>query len=249
MAESKPNYICDFCKKPFSRKDNCVRHTKTCKSKIKLDREKEKEEEIRQKDELIKKLENEKKEKDEQIEFLKSLLASYSNKPIINNTTINNNNITIRDMVVKLDPIDYKDVANYIDNFTSKYIDEGLKGFTKFLCEHPYKDKLITTDHSRNTIAYRTKDINFIRDPDGYYLLKRTLKENKEDIIDKAKVRLNTINNKIKEDDRYISIKRDTNGLIVAAENTLAIDGINKDVSDVLKYHGLDVNNKLLENT
>jgi len=244
MSDSKPKHICDFCNKSFSRKDSCIRHNKTCKSKIiiekqKDDKEKEKDELLKQKDEII-------RQKDEEIQFLRSLLAS--NKT--NNITITNN-INIKQIVSKLEPIDFKDMSKYMDKFTSKYIDESLKGIAKFLCEYPYKGKFITTDHARNTIAYRTKDLNFIRDPDAFYLIKKTLEENKEDIIDKAKVRLCTINKRIKEDDdnedEYISLKKGITYSIDAVENTLAMT-IDKDVSDIIKFHGIEnSSNKLIE--
>jgi len=165
-----------------------------------------------------------------------------------NNITINNNNINIKQIVSKLEPIDFKDMSKYMDKFTSRYIDESLIGIAKFICEHPYKGKFITTDYSRNTIAYRTKDINFIRDPDAFYLLKKTLEENKEDIVDKAKVRLCSINKKIKEDegDQYVDIKKGISYSIDVAENILAMS-IDKDVSDVIKFHGIEnSSNKLI---
>lgn len=202
-----------------------------------------KNEQIRKKNEEIEKKNEEIIDKDEQIEFLKSLLVS--NKT--NNITITNN-INIKQIVSKLEPIDFKDMSKYMDKFTSRYIDQSLIGIAKFICEHPYKGKFITTDHSRNTIAYRTKDINFIRDPDAFYLLKKTLEENKEDIIDKAKVRLCTINKKIKEDegDEYVDIKKGISYSIDVAENILAMS-IDKDVSDVIKFHGIEnSSNKLI---
>ena len=256
MSSPKTDCICKFCNKSFSRKDSFNRHEKTCKSKMlfkieekdglikKMENELiEKNEEIEKKNKEIEKKNEEIIDKDEQIEFLKSLLVS--NKT--NNITITNN-INIKQIVSKLEPIDFKDMSKYMDKFTSKYIDESLIGIAKFICEHPYKGKFVTTDHSRNTIAYRTKDINFIRDPDAFYLLKKTLEENKEDIIDKAKVRLCTINKKIKEDegDQYVDIKKGISYSIDVAENILAMS-IDKDVSDVIKFHGIEnSSNKLI---
>lgn len=257
MSCPKTNCICKFCNKSFTRKENFNRHEKTCKSKMlfkieekdglikKMENELiEKNEEIEKKNKEIEKKNEEIIDKNDQIEFLKSLLVS--NKT--NNITINNNNINIKQIVSKLEPIDFKDMSKYMDKFTSRYIDESLIGIAKFICEHPYKGKFITTDYSRNTIAYRTKDINFIRDPDAFYLLKKTLEENKEDIVDKAKVRLCSINKKIKEDegDQYVDIKKGISYSIDVAENILAMS-IDKDVSDVIKFHGIEnSSNKLI---
>jgi hypothetical protein len=75
MSSPKTDCICKFCNKSFTRKDSFNRHEKTCKSKMLF--------KIEEKDELIKKMENELIEKNkeiekknDQIEFLKSLLVS-----------------------------------------------------------------------------------------------------------------------------------------------------------------------------
>ena len=238
MSESIKTVICDFCNKSFSRKDSCNRHQKLCKDKDMKKKLKEKD------NELLK--------KDEEINFLKTLLiANKSQTTIINNNytnngTIINNTISIRDMVDKLDPIDFKDIRNHMDKFSGCYIDEGVKGFAKFLCEVPCKDKFITTDFARSTIAYKTKDIKFIRDPEASYLMNTSVKENKEEIIDKATARASYINKRIREaeDDEereeYIVKKDDIHSLKDSAENINTVKIIDKDASNIFKISGLD---------
>jgi hypothetical protein len=247
---SLKSFNCQFCNKTFSRKGNCSRHQDICTSKY----SKKENEELKyiinlQKDEL--------KQKDYQITFLKSMLETYTNKPNIVNYNSNNtvnNNLTIKQMVTKLDPIDFKDIKEHMNNYSTSYQDKGAKGYAEFLCEHPFKDKFITTDFTRNTIAYKTKEIDFIRDPESCYLITRSIKENSEEIIEKASIRLKTINTKIKktndDDDfeEYISKKSDIKQLIDVAENISNKHIIDKDVSNIFKNNGLKTYQTLLEN-
>ena len=169
---------------------------------------KQKDEQLKQKYEQIKQKDEQLKQKDEFIELLKSIIYKYVNKPTITyniiddeidneNDTKNNNVTTLKDTVSKLDPIDFQDIKKYIDKYNSEYIDKGEQGFLKFLYNYPFKDKFITSDFSRNTIAYKTKDVEFIRDPKGINLIKYSIKENIDDIIEKINQRLEFINNEI----------------------------------------------------
>ena len=258
MTELNQANICEFCNKSFSTKSNCTKHKITCKIK------KNKEltdsivlkDIIKQKDEEISKNYTEIKQKEEQIKFLKSMIESLSNKPTnvsYNNCNNVNNNLSIKQIVSKLDPINFKDVKHHMGNFTSSYQDQGTEGFAKFLCDHPFKDKFITTDYSRNTIAYKTKEQDFVRDPESTYLISRTLKENKEDIIDSSKDRLNFINNKIKkstdEDDTeiYCSKKLNIKKLIDTTENIDSTKINDKDMSSVFRSSGVITYQNLIE--
>ncbi len=257
MSELNQANICEFCKRIFSSKSNCTKHKHICKIKKIIDEQnkestiilKQKEDEIKEKDFQL-------RQKEEQIKFLKSMLESYSNKTInvsYNNCNNVNNNLTIKQIVSKLDPINFKDVKHHMDNFTSSYQDQGTEGFAKFLCDYPFKDKFITTDYSRNTIAYKTKEQDFVRDPESTYLITRTLKENKEDIIDSSKDRLNFINNKIKkskdEDDTeiYCSKKLNIKKLIDTTENIDSTKINDKDMSSIFRSSGVITYQNLIE--
>ena len=258
MTTLNSSLECEFCKKFFSTKSNCNKHKSICKiKKIKEIENKEKTDIINQKNEELKKKDYELKQKEEQITFLKSMLETYTNKPNIVNYNSNNtvnNNLTIKQMVTKLDPIDFKDIKEHMNNYSTSYQDKGSKGYAEFLCEHPFKDKFITTDFTRNTIAYKTKEIDFIRDPESSYLITRSIKENSDEIIEKASKRLTTINTKIKktndEDDfdEYICKKTDIKQLIDVAENISNKQLVDKDVSNVFKNNGLKTYQTLLEN-
>jgi hypothetical protein len=256
MTTFNSSLECEFCYKKFSTKSNCNKHKHICKiKKIKEIENKEKTDIIKQKEEEIKQKDYELKQKDDQITILKSMLETYTNKPNIinyNNNTINN--LTIKQMVTKLDPIDFKTIKEHMNNYSTSYQDKGAKGYAEFLCEHPFKDKFITTDFTRNTIVYKTKEIDFIRDPESSYLITRSIKENSNEIIEKASDRLKKINTKIKrtdyEDDfdEYICKKSDIKQLIDVVENISTKHLIDKDVSNIFKNNGLKTYQTLLEN-
>jgi len=187
------NTVCNFCNKTYSTKFNLNKHQKICKGKIKTFEQLESENNKKDK-ELM--------EKDEQIAFLKSLLISYTNNAVKDNrestnTTniknfnqiIINNNFSINDIVSYLEPIDYKEISNAIDCYTVKYMDEGYEGFAKFLCNHPCKEKFITTDNNRSVVSYKTVENMLIKDPQAQMLLNKSLKENADKILSRLSER------------------------------------------------------------
>jgi hypothetical protein len=248
--------VCEFCNKSFSTKGNCKAHKETCKIK----KNKDLEEAVSLKD-IIKEKDQELRQKEEQINFLKLMLDKYADKPTVinynnsnNNNTVNNNNLTIKQMVSKLDPIDFQDVKEHMENYSNNYKDQGTKGFAKFLCDYPFKDKFFTSDFSRNTIVYKTKDQNFIRDPDSSYLINRSINDNKSDILQKAIDRLNFINTKLKksededEFDEYVIKKSKLKKLISIIEDISSSRIIeDKDVSNVFRNNGINTYQQILE--
>jgi len=200
------NTVCNFCNKTYSTKFNLNKHQKICKGKIKTFEQLESENNKKDK-ELM--------EKDEQIAFLKSLLISYANNSNKDNRECNNannsnkdnrestnttniknfnqiiinNNFSINDIVSYLEPIDYKEISNAIDCYTVKYMDEGYEGFAKFLCNHPCKEKFITTDNNRSVVSYKTVENMLIKDPQAQMLLNKSLKENADKILSRLSER------------------------------------------------------------
>jgi len=243
MTEISKSFRCEFCNKLFSTKGNCLRHHQTCKNKDIQDIIKKTEERLKYEQEL--------KIKDEQIKFLQSMLDKYADKPAVinynnsNNNTMNNN-FTIKQMVSKLEPINFQDVKEYMNEYSNSYKDKGTKGFAQFLCDYPFKDKFFTSDFSRNTIVYKTNEQKFIRDPESSYLINRSIKENSSDIIQKAIDRLNFLNTQIKnssEDDteEYIIKKSKIKKLISIAEDISSSEFIDKDMSNVFRNSGLKI--------
>lgn len=258
--------LCEYCNKTFSTKGNCKAHKVKCKIKNKKELVSFSTENIdlkslvNKKEEELKKKEEELLQKEEQINFLKSLLMSYSEKPNIfnynsnnNSNNVINNNLNVKNLVSNLDPIDFEDIKDSMDNYSTKYIDKGLAGFAKFLCDYPCKDKFITTDYTRNTIAYKTKDAKFMRDNEGSYLINRSIKENRDKIIEKTTDRLEKINVVIKtfknEDiDDFIKTKNAVKKLKNKTENISEEDIRDKDTCSVLTKHGITTVQKHLNN-
>ena len=214
--------ICNYCKKTFSTRSNCTKHQKICKIKNKLQLEEEIKKhsekinntlsEIKQINELKSMIADKDKQiehRDEQIEFLKSIIETYAKTPTtinnykpINNTI--NNSFTPKEIVSQLEPVDFDDIKNFMHLFTKDYIDQGVKGFAQFLCDHPCREKIITTNHSRKTVAYRTKNMDFVRDPEATYLINRVLKENSDVIINKSEERKQHYNERLFENEDSI---------------------------------------------
>jgi hypothetical protein len=181
--------ICEYCCKEFKRADSCSRHKDKCIQRIIK-------EEV---DKSIIKYKQELLNKENEIKLLRELLDKQMNKPtttIIKSQTNNsndnitvNNKLTLKQIVSKLDPVDFEEIKNSMDQLTDDYIDRGLEGFAYFLCNHPCKNKIVTTDNARNVIAYRTKKQEFVRDPEAHHLINRSLRENADTIIERSKER------------------------------------------------------------
>jgi hypothetical protein len=205
------NNICIYCKKVFSSSYVVNRHANTCKELLrqKVDElTKEKEKILEEKDNEIKILKKEiERLKTENVigqlktenTILKKTVQDRQNnydklldkfdRPV-NNNIITYNKTTVKQIVSKLEPICFNKIKESMPLFTNEYIDEGIKGFAQFLCDHSLNNKFITTDHSRNIIAYRTDFYDFIRDPECLTLINKTLKENHEEVIRKSLERM-----------------------------------------------------------
>ena len=166
-----------------------------------------------------------------------------------NNSNTSNNHITLRQIVSKLEPICQDEIKSSMSLYTNEYVDDGIKGFARFLCDHSCNNRIITSDNSRHTIAYRTKFDDFIRDPECINLINNTLKNNSDEIIQRANERRryyinheehNTFSKRI---GRIIELRR----LTEAAVKEKPDDNI-KAISNVLCEHGLKTfhNNKSL---
>jgi hypothetical protein len=192
-------------------------------------------------------------EENERLKEDKNSSENYSvNNTIINNYTTNNlsnNHITLKQIVSKLEPICQDEIKNSMPLFTNEYVDDGIRGFARFLCDYSCNNKIITSDNSRHTIAYRTKFDDFIRDPECLNLINNTLKNNSEEIIQRTDDRrryytnheeYNTFSKRIS---RIIELRR----LTEAAVKEKPDDNI-KSISNLLCEHGLRTfhNNKSL---
>lgn len=146
-----------------------------------------------------------------EIEHLKNIIENKheSIKQINNNTNtnlINNSNIIInngstnlKDLIANLEPIDFAEMKNSFENdLSNKYIDKGIEGIARFICDIPCQNKIFTTDYSRKVIAYKTQE-QIIVDPKGSILFNTALKQNADTIIDKTEDRYNYWKLQVKE--------------------------------------------------
>lgn len=182
--------VCSFCKKSFSKKTNCQRHLSICK--VKKDSEVITNiNDIEQIKQEVEKLKNE-------IVSLKILLESTRNHKQVNNSNNCNNtqNITIntslsiKDLLSNLEPIDFNEMKNsFENNLSNKYIDKGIEGLARFICEVPCQNKFLTTDYARKVIAYKNPEQQIVVDPKANILINTAIKQNADIIIDKAEDR------------------------------------------------------------
>lgn len=187
---------CIYCDKQFSTKQNTLLHMNKCNCKNLYEENKKIKEELEKiKIEVIK--------KDEIINFQKSLLENYKN-PLNqtntqNNITIFNTTPTLKDLIANLEPIDFEEMKNRFENdLSNKYIDKGIEGIARFICDIPCNNKIFTTDYSRKVITYKTQE-HIIVDPKGSILLNTALKQNADTIIDKTEDRYNYWKLQVKE--------------------------------------------------
>lgn len=197
---------CYFCKKELTSKRNYDNHLLICKYKKDHDLT-VRQEENNQLQEENKRLKQTLCDKEEQINFLKSLLEN-KNAPsttIINNykptnstNTINNNNVNLK--LSNIDPVDFEEMKEMFEKqFCSKYIDKGLEGLANFLCDVPCKNKIVTTDFARKLVKYKNPDNQVVDDPKANILLKTAIKQNADTIIDKAEDRYQYWQQQIKD--------------------------------------------------
>ena len=200
--------LCTFCNKTFTTKRNCTNHLLICKIK----KQREFDDDKNQKDFLqnkIKILEQELCKKEEQIKYQKLIIESFEQNLNLKSNTQNNtqNNITIynttqylKDIISNLEPIKFTEMKDYFEHdFSNKYIDQGIEGLARFICEVPCQNKFITTDYSRKVIAYKNSEQQIITDPKANILLNTAIKQHADIIIDKAGNRYNYWKSQISE--------------------------------------------------
>ena len=188
-----------------------------------------------------------KNEYKEMIGKVSTTINSYSN-----NQTSSNNNITLKQIVSKLEPISYDDIKKSMSLFSNEYIDDGIIGFARFLCDHSCNNKIITSDKSRNTIAYRTKFNDFIKDPECLYLINKTLQDNSDEIIRKTEERREYYKELFDVDDEFETyVKRgsriqELKRLTQSSLSEKPDDNIKK-IAQVLTNHGVKTYQKTVE--
>ena len=176
-----PTFSCEFCKKNFTLKNSLICHNLSCIDKYKFEL-KEKEIELKDKDNLLIKIntENENykeicKKLEHQVEELQNKLDKIANKAIDKPTTTNNtinNKIELHTFPSQIE-IDKKIESQFND----KYLWDGIKGVAQFVYDHIIKLEdgslaYACFDTSRQMFKYKDKDGNDIKDPKASKLRK-----------------------------------------------------------------------------
>jgi hypothetical protein len=252
--------ICEHCQKQFSLKQNCVRHEKTCRFKsVKQELEKKCQDssvllkQLEEKDEQLSQKDKQLQEKDEQIAFLKTILGSNVGKQkqgkTINNNINNNiiiNNITTKDVAEFLEPIKFEEIKSALQDLNYKHIRKGMKGIAEYLCENALNGKIITTDSSRDILAYNTNQKKMIRDPKGSFLLNKTLRDNSEILLDKI-TKENQWMQDNQSDDEFEGEIRNVevlNSIVKNAQKNKTIE--NNEFCNIMKKRGIHTLNKII---
>ena len=270
-------FNCEFCSKKLSTKNNLNEHLKICRQKIyayysNLENEnnqikaqyenkiKKMQDEITLLKSTIQELEFKNREYEIEQKYINESKNEYREligkvSTTIHNTysnTTSNNNITLKQIVSKLEPICYEDIKNSMPLFTNEYLDDGIMGFARFLCEHGCNNKIITSDKSRNTIAYRTKFNNFIKDPECLNLINKTLQDNSEFILKKSDERREYYRELMDVDDEFETYcKRgakiqELKKLTQSSLSEKPDDNIKK-ISNILCNHGVKTYQKTID--
>jgi len=249
-------YICLYCNKNYSSTYALNNHKVNCNKKMDID--------IQELLNKINVLENEKialetsrnQFRDQYNALLeKCTQAKNINNTVVynNNSTNTNNNITLKQVVSTLEPISHDDIKDSMVHFTNKYIDDGVKGFAKFMVDFVCNNKIVTSDHSRNTIAYRTTYENFIRDPECINIINSTLKQNSNyliNVLDERKEHYRKLMDENSDNfDTYLIKASKIHELkrITEASKSENADVNIKDISNILCNHGAKTYNKCVE--
>jgi hypothetical protein len=254
------NKVCEYCEKEFSRSDSCLRHKKTCMKKKHqgelLLQKQELEKKCEDSSTLLKQLEEKDKqlqEKDEQIAFLKTIIGSNVGKQkqgkTINNNINNNiiiNNITTKDIAEFLEPIKFEEIKSALQDLNYKHIRKGMKGIAEYLCENALNGKIITTDSSRDILAYNTNQKKLIRDPKGSFLLNKTLRDNSDILLDKI-TKENQWMQDNQSDDEFEGEIRNVemlNSIVKNAQKNKTVE--NNEFCHIVKKSGIHTLNKII---
>ena len=209
IVNEQQDKTCLFCQKSFKTKRNHQNHLSICKIKKEQEHLKNSNElySLKLKYQSIL-LENNTLKNDitilnKELERLQNIIANKTKSDEKNSNQINNNNNTqinifnttppqsLKDLINNLEPIDFNEIkSSFEKDLSNKYIDKGIEGIARFICDVPCQNKILTTDYSRKVITYKTQE-QIIVDPKGSLLINTALKQNADTIIDKTEDRYN----------------------------------------------------------
>jgi hypothetical protein len=121
-----------------------------------------------------------------------------------------------------------------------------MKGIAEYLCENALNGKIITTDSSRDILAYNTNQKKMIRDPKGSFLLNKTLRDNSEILLDKI-TKENQWMQDNQSDDEFEGEIRNVevlNSIVKNAQKNKTVE--NNEFCNIMKKSGIHTLNKII---
>lgn len=195
-------FQCEYCEKKFTQKIGLQRHLMSCKNiesiKLKGQYEEKLQEQEKKYEEKLKKyeerIETERQISEQKLQFLQekyeykiaTLLESHDKQidthtesrdklydiavmGVKKSTTTNNNNNKIYN---DFKPITQESISEFANNLTIEDIEQGTRGYARFLVEGPLKDNIACSDYARKIIKYKQIDGRILTDPEGVSILK-----------------------------------------------------------------------------
>lgn len=165
------NFICSLCKKSFSTKQYKENHKKICNNSI-INENIILKQLLKEKEEMVKHLKEQTKEKDESIERLATV--------VINRPTTQNNQ-RINNIINNLTPITEDFLKEQSEYLSLDHVKNGINGYVQYALNYQLKDKIVCTDFARKHIIYKDVEGNLIDDPEMLKLAQKLFKaiENK----------------------------------------------------------------------
>jgi hypothetical protein len=151
------SFVCEGCKANFTKKCHLERHIRIC-SQMSLNRlEKEK-------DSIIKNLEQTIEEQKQQIKDLQGTIEKLASQAILRPTSTTKN--TQINYIQQLQPLTDDVLKDNVNNLTIAHILKGPQGYAEYALEFPLKDRIMCVDFSRRKIKFKDSEGNVITDPE-----------------------------------------------------------------------------------
>lgn len=191
---------CQYCNRTLGNKRTLIKHQKTAKYCLKIQKQKLLEHEKSQKQKLKEQEQIQEREKKDmkiqtklemyksklqlaeyKIEELKHLVSKQAKEikeykayclDRKNRSNIQVNNNTTYNSLQMLIEADFENSCQHLNR---RHIMDGGKGIARYAMEHPLKSKIICSDSSRNVLKFKDENGDIITDPGGKKISKRII--------------------------------------------------------------------------
>jgi hypothetical protein len=181
QGKTQNNFKCDTCDKFLSSKNKLENHKQICSVK-KINEQKEKDEELKEKDKLIIKLKIQNENYEKHLEEYKQQIKDLQEKLANRSTTTNNTTNNTLNIASFIDFNDIERAKNMIENnLNINHVVDGQKGLARFvkdifLTDENGKLTYLCTDTSRHIFKYKDSEGEIKRDVEAKKLTDYILK-------------------------------------------------------------------------